>query len=58
MDDTRQTLGAAGEDAALRLYLGRGYQLVARNWCDDVALSAARAIEKAIGGWRPASVIP
>ena len=32
MDDHRQTLGAAGEDAALRLYLGRGYQLVARNW--------------------------
>jgi putative endonuclease len=32
VDDTRQTLGAAGEDAALRLYLGRGYRLVARNW--------------------------
>jgi putative endonuclease len=32
VDDTRQTLGAAGEDAALRLYLGRGYHLVARNW--------------------------
>ena len=35
-----------------------GVQLVARNWCDDVALSAARSIEKALGGWRPASVIP
>jgi len=23
-----------------------GVQLVARNWCDEVALSAARAIEK------------
>jgi putative endonuclease len=32
VDDNRQTLGAAGEDAALRLYLGRGYHLVARNW--------------------------
>lgn len=32
MGDNRQTLGAAGEDAALRLYLGRGYHLVARNW--------------------------
>jgi amidase len=35
-----------------------GVQLVARNWCDEVALSAARAIEKSLGGWRPASVIP
>jgi amidase len=35
-----------------------GVQLVARNWCDDVALSAAKAIEKSLGGWRPASVIP
>jgi amidase len=35
-----------------------GVQLVARNWRDDVALSAARSIEKALGGWRPASVIP
>ena len=34
-----------------------GVQVVARNWCDDVALSAARCIEKALGGWRPASVI-
>jgi putative endonuclease len=30
--DSRQTLGAAGEDAALRPYLARGYHLVARNW--------------------------
>jgi amidase len=35
-----------------------GVQVVARNWCDDVALTAARSIEKALGGWRPASVIP
>jgi amidase len=35
-----------------------GVQLVARNWCDEVALSAARSVEKALGGWRPASVIP
>jgi len=35
-----------------------GVQLVARNWCDEVALSAAKAIEKSLGGWRPASVIP
>jgi amidase len=35
-----------------------GVQLVARNWCDDIALSAAKAIEKTLGGWRPASVIP
>ena len=34
-----------------------GVQVVARNWCDDVALSAARCIEKALGGWRPASVV-
>jgi amidase len=35
-----------------------GVQVVARNWRDEVALSAARSIEKALGGWRPASVIP
>lgn len=35
-----------------------GVQLVARNWCDDIALSAAKAIEKALGGWKAASVIP
>lgn len=34
-----------------------GVQVVARNWNDLVALRAARAIEKALGGWRPASVI-
>lgn len=28
----RMTLGALGEEAALRTYLGRGYRLVARNW--------------------------
>jgi putative endonuclease len=28
----RQRLGAAGEDAAWRLYQGRGFTLVARNW--------------------------
>jgi amidase len=35
-----------------------GVQLVARNWRDEIALSAAKAIEKSLGGWRPASVIP
>ena len=34
-----------------------GVQVVARNWNDLVALRAARAIERALGGWRPASVI-
>ena len=34
-----------------------GVQIVAGNWHDDVALRAARAIERALGGWRPASVI-
>jgi amidase len=34
-----------------------GVQVVARNWHDDVALRAAYAIEKALGGWRPASVV-
>ncbi len=28
----RAILGALGEDAAFRLYQGRGYRLVARNW--------------------------
>ncbi len=32
MEDVRQTLGSAGEDAAWRLYERRGYRLVARNW--------------------------
>ena len=34
-----------------------GVQIVAGNWHDDVALRAARAVERALGGWRPASVI-
>jgi len=34
-----------------------GVQVVARNWHDDVALRAAGAIERALGGWRPASVV-
>ena len=34
-----------------------GVQVVARNWHDDVALRAARAVERALGGWRPASVV-
>jgi amidase len=34
-----------------------GVQVVARHWHDDVALRAARAIERALGGWRPASVV-
>ena len=34
-----------------------GVQIVARVWHDDVALRAGRAIEKTLGGWRPASVV-
>lgn len=34
-----------------------GVQVIARNWHDDVALRAARCIEQALGGWRPASVV-
>ena len=34
-----------------------GVQVVARNWHDDVALRAAQGIERALGGWRPASVV-
>ena len=30
--DQRPARGRAGEDAALRVYEGRGYALVARNW--------------------------
>jgi amidase len=30
-----------------------GVQLVARPWRDDVALAAAAALERALGGWRP-----
>ncbi|HKV89326.1 MAG TPA: amidase [Candidatus Dormibacteraeota bacterium] len=34
-----------------------GVQVVARNFNDLTALRAARAIERELGGWRPASVI-
>jgi amidase len=34
-----------------------GVQVVARNWNDLVALRAAQAIERKLGGWRPASVV-
>ena len=34
-----------------------GVQVVARNWHDDVALRAGLTIERALGGWRPASVV-
>jgi amidase len=34
-----------------------GVQVIGRNWQDDVAMRAAHAIEKALGGWRPASVV-
>jgi amidase len=34
-----------------------GVQVVARNFNDLVALRAARAIERKLGGWRPASVV-
>ena len=34
-----------------------GVQVIGRNFHDLVALKAARAIERALGGWRPASVI-
>ena len=34
-----------------------GVQVIGRNWQDDVALRAAHAIERALGGWRPASVV-
>jgi amidase len=30
-----------------------GVQLVARPWRDDVALAAALAVERALGGYRP-----
>jgi len=46
VQDVRQTLGAVGEDAALRLYLAGGYQLVARNWrcrIGELDLIVARA---------------
>jgi amidase len=34
-----------------------GIQVVAGNWRDATALKGARAIERALGGWRPASVV-
>jgi amidase len=34
-----------------------GVQVVAANWHDATALRAARAIERRLGGWRPASVV-
>ena len=34
-----------------------GVQVIAQNWHDATALKAARAIERALGGWRPASVV-
>ena len=34
-----------------------GVQVIARNWQDALALKAARSIERALGGWRPASVV-
>jgi Asp-tRNA(Asn)/Glu-tRNA(Gln) amidotransferase A subunit family amidase len=34
-----------------------GVQVVAGNFRDATALRAASAIERALGGWRPASVI-
>jgi len=34
-----------------------GVQIVAASWHDDVAIRAAMAIERKLGGWRPASVV-
>ena len=34
-----------------------GVQVIAQNWHDDIALRGAYAIERALGGWRPASVV-
>jgi amidase len=34
-----------------------GVQIVAACWHDDLAIRAARAIERKLGGWRPASVV-
>lgn len=34
-----------------------GVQIIAGNWHDATALKAARAIERKLGGWRPASVV-
>ncbi|HZB75380.1 MAG TPA: amidase [Solirubrobacteraceae bacterium] len=35
-----------------------GVQVVAAPWRDDVALAAAEAIERALGGWRPPAPTP
>jgi amidase len=35
-----------------------GLQVVAHPWRDDVALAAARALEAALGGWRPSAMLP
>ncbi|HYL07043.1 MAG TPA: amidase family protein, partial [Candidatus Udaeobacter sp.] len=34
-----------------------GVQVVAGKWMDGLALKAAHAIERELGGWRPASVV-
>jgi len=34
-----------------------GLQVVARPWCEHVALATARAIERALGGWKHAQLI-
>jgi amidase len=33
-----------------------GVQIVARPWCDHVALAAARVVERTLGGWQAASI--
>ncbi|MGA9343452.1 MAG: amidase [Rhodanobacteraceae bacterium] len=33
-----------------------GVQIVARPWCDHVALACGRIVERALGGWRPAPI--
>ena len=35
-----------------------GLQLVAHPWREDVALAAAKALEAALGGWRPSAILP
>ena len=35
-----------------------GMQLTALPWRDEVALSAAGALEAALGGWRPSAILP
>lgn len=34
-----------------------GVQIIAAGWHDDLAIRAAKAIERKLGGWRPASVV-